>query len=289
MVANTEINKTLHIVSGLAAAGTMKLYLKGIDSNDKIALWEAPFTYGPLFRDFSDKELKRRTSFFYNFFGHYEYDLYPAMHNIINRDFGKYQKVVVWHGDGVDECLLLYMICSLTEGQVYEADITELYELFPHFKSTPFPLALAHCSVDNIRIMYDKIKPVPEEAKARYISEWHKWSKSDAPLRLIDNDNTIFEAGEDYFDNLILSVCSTDYTKAARIIGEVLFKSNQLIGDGFLHKRVIWLIRQNKLQACNNKEATTEIEESNCTDANKIVVNGVNVTCMRFISVRLSQ
>lgn len=282
------MNKTLHIVSDISAAGAIKMHLKGINSTDKVAEWSAPLMYGPLFSDFSDKELKRRAGYLNKLFGHYDYDPYSTMHNIVNCNFDKYEKVVVWHGNNVNELLLLYMLSSLTKGRLYEADITELYELFPHFKSTPVPLAVAYCSEDNIRIMYHKIKPISEETKAEYVAEWNRWAESDAPLRLKGNDNTIFEADEDYFDSSVLSACTTGYTKAARVIVNVFMGSNQLISDVFLTKRISWLIRQNKLSACNNKEFEAEIEESNSSDPNKIVVNGVNVTQIRFFSVKLS-
>lgn len=284
------MDRSLHIILSFSAAGTMKEHLKEINSNDKIAVWNAPFTYGPLFKDFSDNELKRYAQYLNKLFGYYESDTnpYSTMHKIVNQNFGKYERVVVWHGDSVDELLLLYMICSLIKGRLFVADITELYELFPHFKSIIFPLALAHCSQDNIRIMYDKIKPISEEVKIEYSSRWDRWSKSDASLRLMGNDHMIFEANDDYFDSLILSKCSNVYIKVARIIGEVLACSNQLIGDSFLLNRVIWLIHQNKLLAYNNKEFRVEIEKSNRTNPNKRIINGINVTQMRFFSVKLN-
>lgn len=283
-----QTNRTLHIISGLSAAGTMKIFLKSIDSNDKIAVWNDPLMYGPLFKDFSDNELKRRARYLNTFFGYNGYDLYPSMHNIIHYDFSRHERIVVWYGNGVDELLLLYMICSLTGERLFAANICELYELFPHYKTLPFPLALAHCSPDNARIMYDRIKPISEEEKAEYKSNWNRWAGSNAPLRLKGADNTIFEAGEDYFDSLILSKCSTEYTKAARIIGGVLGDLDQLIGDGFLSQRIIQLTRQQKLQVCNNKEFKDEIEKSNNTDPNKICINGVNVSQMRFFFVKLN-
>jgi len=284
------MNKTLHIVSGMNAAGTMKLCFQTYELNDDILSFETGLTYGPIFRDFSDEELKKRSKYIDEFYSEpfFYPDTYKGLHNFIKYDFSIYDKIVVWHGKNVDEMILLYMVSALINVDIYEADITELYDLFSRLKSGGFPLALGHCSPDNMRIMYDKIKPIPCELKQQYALEWDKWSKSDSELRILGDNNTILEVGEDYFDEFILSKCSDEYTSAARVIGHCFAYSGQLIGDTFLFKRVIHLVKINRLTVCASDLFMNEMEISSKYNKNAIIVNGINMTCIRYVCVKLS-
>lgn len=179
-----------------------------------------------------------------------------------------------------------YMACSLIKGQLYEADTTEIKVLFPHLEQNPFILPLACCSIDNIAVLYDKIKHISDDQKKEYALLWEKWLQSDAPIRIINKENAIQEVEEDYFDESILSNCTNEFRNVARVIGETLYDSNFLIGDSFLHIRVIDLIARKKLSAQENEKFTQEIATSNLSDKNKIVINGVNVTELRFFSIK---
>lgn len=279
---------TLHIVSGCAAGGTLKYYFKEVGIDEDVLAFKDTLRHAPIFRDFSDKELQNRSQNIELLFGKWDYlDYYTELYDFIHYDFDRYEKIVIWHGNSVDDRLLLYMACSLINGDLYYVDISEIKDLFPHLCKSPFLLSLGACSIADTGILYGKIKPISSELKQQYIAEWNRWSASDASLRIVDSDNNIVEVGEDYFDELILSNCTSEYNVSARVIGKTLCDSNFLVGDSFLLKRIISLITQNKLSACNNDKFSTEIEESNSSDKNEIVINGVNVTQMRFFSIKL--
>lgn len=281
------MNKTLHIVSDLYEAGTIKMFLKSIDIHDKVLAFENTFKYASLFRDFSDKEIKRRSLSLEKLFGKlYFSDSHISLQNFVRYDFDKYDKIVVWHGNDVDGRLFFYMICSLIKGALYDADTIEIQDLFPHLEQDPFILPLTCCSTDNIAILYDKIKFISDDQKKEYIYLWEKWSQSDAPIRIINKENEIQGVEEDYFDNSILSNCTFEYQTVARVIGATLCDINFLICDSFLHMRIINLITQDKLSACENKKFAVDIAESNLLDKNKIIINGVNVTELRFFSIK---
>ncbi|WP_419465982.1 DUF3658 domain-containing protein [Bacillus spongiae] len=79
--------------------------------------------------------------------------------------------------------------------------------------------------------------------------EWLVLSESDDTLRLWQNDY-IQSVTEDYFDEIIIQSLqklqdergSIDFIKSARLIGEVLGQTLQIIGDGFIEYRVRELI-----------------------------------------------
>lgn len=276
------MEKILHITSGHSAAGVLRQCLRERALYDKVERSAGLLTYGPMPKDFSEKELMKRAQYLDAQFRCGATILYAEIGCLIKHDFDKYDKTVLWHGDNVEEQLLLYMLCSFIKKELYQADITALYELFPHFKNTGRPLSLGSCSSENARIMYDKIEPISPGLKQKYSQRWNYWSKSESPLRIMC-DNTILEADEDYFDDFILSKCSCEYQSAARVIGEVLGYTDQLIGDQFLHMRIVELIRKGKITAFNHVDIADDI----ALCRNRVVVNGVDVTSIRLFSIKI--
>ena len=284
------MDKTLHIASEPSGIGTIKLFFKRSGINDKVLVFENTLKHASLssIKDLSNEGLKRRSQSLEKLIGkhHFPDSHLITLQDFIKYDFDKYDNIVVWHGNDVNGRLFFYMACSLIKGQLYEADTTEIKVLFPHLEQNPFILPLACCSIDNIAVLYDKIKHISDDQKKEYALLWEKWSQSDAPIRIINKENAIQEVEEDYFDESILSNCTNEFRNVARVIGETLYGSNFLIGDSFLHIRVIDLITRKKLSAQENEKFTQEIAASNLSDKNKIVINGVNVTELRFFSIK---
>ena len=284
------MDKTLHIASEPSGIGTIKLFFKRSGINDKVLVFENTLKHASLspIKDLNNEGLKKRSQSLEKLIGkhHFPDSHLITLQDFIKYDFDKYDNIVVWHGNDVDGRLFFYMACSLIKGQLYEADTTEIKVLFPHLEQNPFILPLACCSIDNIAVLYDKIKHISDDQKKEYALLWEKWSQSDAPIRIINKENAIQEVEEDYFDESILSNCTNEFRNVARVIGETLYDSNFLIGDSFLHIRVIDLIARKKLSAQENEKFTQEIAASNLSDKNKIVINGVNVTELRFFSIK---
>lgn len=280
---------TLHIVHGLSAKGTLKLYFEQTNINEDIFALEIVLKYG----HFSNDELKYHPKFDRELFLNYnDFEHYTKCDNLtefIDYNFDEYEKIVVWHGNNVEDLLMLYLSCSLIKGKLYDVDISEIKYLFPHLTQVPFSLPLYACSIENLYILYSKIKPITNELKQKNRSLWleSKRTLSGGPLIIIDCLNNLLKVNYDYFDEFILSKCTYEYENVAKIIAIILCDIDFGIGDSFLHARIINLIRQNKLVASINEKFMKEIEQSNHLDKNKIIVNGVNVTEMRFFSVRL--
>lgn len=277
--------KILHIVQGYSARGTFRRFLKETNKAEEVLAFPTDFKHGAIFKDFSDDELQKRFLYLKTLYKDCDELTYETIHNFVNHDFNQYEKIVVWHGNNVDEWLLLYMMCALIKKDIYEVDVEELKSHFSRLRHSPF-LSLSCCSEENIIYLYDRIKPISNCQKQEYASQWERWSQSDAPIRIMDNQNNIVEVGEDYFDESLLSDCTTEYKMVARVIGETLYDTLFLVGDFFLHKRIIHLISINKLSAIQNEEFAKEIEVLSHSDEEQIIINGVNVTEMRFYSVR---
>lgn len=302
--------KILHIVSHPSGAGTLKQCLGEMGLSNKVEASFDILIHGPLPKDFSEKELTKRAQYIATLFRCSALNVYREIEHLINLDFDQYDKIVIWHSNNVEEQLLLYMLCSLINKELCQADITALYEVYPRFRDIGVPLSLGSCSSDNMRIIYDKIEPISSELKQEYAQRWDYWSKSDAAIRIM-SDSRILEVDENYFDDFILSRCSNEYKSAARVIGDVIGYNDQLIGDGFILTRVIELIRQEKLTAFNHVDPAHDIAlcknliielmrqgklpELYHVDPvhnislynNRVIINGVDVTNMRIFSVKL--
>ena len=70
-----------------------------------------------------------------------------------------------------------------------------------------------------------------------------------------------------------------------RVVGEILCATDFAVGDSFLHRRIVALLRENRLSARANavpQRMRRAIEESGIAP---IVVGGVDVSAMPLFSV----
>ena len=278
---------TLHVICGRFSAHAMKFYIDKYGINDDILALNNEFRYAPLFSNMSEETIVKRSQSIDNLFGikYYDIDPYTEIKAFVNHDFDKYDRVVVWHGNNVDEQILLYFTASLVKRNLYEVDITYIIQYLPNKKVTS--IILYCCSTENIKLLYDRINPISKGMQCKYVSMWEKWSKSEAQLRIMDKNNLIIEVKEDYFDELIISNCSYEYEKVARIVGKVLYKCSFFVGDNYLTHRIAYLIKKEVLSACLNNEFKTEIEKCNQDTINRIGYNELNSSNMRFYLIKI--
>jgi Protein of unknown function. len=157
-------------------------------------------------------------------------------------NFSKYDKVVIWHGNNIQEKLLLYLACALLPNEnLFEAAITDAIKQHGYT-----PTKLAECSSSSIAQLLESITPIDSNKKELYKQEWTKSAQSDKLIRIF-SQGSIAEADESYYDSYILSDCTEDYTPAAQIVSNVMARCGQSIADAFLKYRVKGLVKQNEL------------------------------------------
>jgi len=157
-------------------------------------------------------------------------------------NFGKYNRIVIWHGNNIQDKLLLYLTCALLpEKNLYEVAITET--VMQHGYA---PIKLAECSTSSISQLVQSIKPIDGNQKDLFIREWYSSSQSDKLVRIL-NQGKIVEVDESYYDSYILSDCTEDFTPATQIVWNVMGRCGQSIADVFLKYRVKGLVKQKEL------------------------------------------
>lgn len=157
-------------------------------------------------------------------------------------NFGKYDKIVIWHGNNIQEKLLLYLACALLPHEnLYEAAITEAIKQHGYT-----PIKVTECSSSSISTLLDCITPIDSNKKELYKQEWIKSSQSEKLVRILNQGN-IVEVDESYYDSYILSDCTEDFTPATQIVWNVMGRCGQSIADAFLKYRVKGLVKKNEL------------------------------------------
>ena len=243
------MNKELHITHSLSSRGTLKEALKKRSINADVIAVCSMFEYAPIPHDFKETSLRYRSLKIEEITGFDKSEYCDGINWFINFDFSSYEKIVIWHGNSVDERLSLYLSCRLINRNLYSANIMMLKDKFSHLSHNPFVLPMDCCSPENMLSVYDRISLIGEEQKLACCDLWNRWSKSEASLRVINRDDDIVEVGVDYFDSYILNNCTNEFHDGAMVMGKTLCDTNFMTEDGFLNKRFMELIKQGKLIA----------------------------------------
>jgi hypothetical protein len=246
--------KTVHVVFGNSALSRLRAFFKKErqNSTDVIFCFRDDLSIGPIAALETEQGNSNRVSYLKNI--HLERNADSCMKfcqshigisSINSFKFGKYDKVVIWHGSNIQEKLLLYLVSTLLpEGNLYEAAITDAVKQHGYV-----PIKLAECSTSSIATLIQNIAPIDSQKKEGYKQEWVKTSQSDKLVRIL-KEGSIVEVDENYYDSYILSDCTEDYTPASQIVWNVMGRCGQSIADAFLKYRVKGLVTRKEL---NNK------------------------------------
>lgn len=73
-------------------------------------------------------------------------------------------------------------------------------------------------------------------------------------------DGKVISVEEDYYDQNILDNCTSEYQKAARVIGETMGQQESTVGDYYLWYRIHILIHQNLLDCQGSPITMRDLE-----------------------------
>src|SRR5262249_3175317 len=112
-------------------------------------------------------------------------------------------------------------------------------------------LGLAELSPNEVRenALWDRAVPLSAEERQRYCRIWQRLRRENAPFRVIEGD-TIISASIEVYDDMLLSCLTTEWSRAARAIGDAMAKSlgdpRGQVGDLVLFGRLRKLIDAGK-------------------------------------------
>lgn len=178
--------------------------------------------------------------------------LQQSMLEFANRDFSAYDSVVVWRGESAGDRLFCYFVCANVGRDLSVVDLSPLREVLPN--PNVGAITMGVCSQDNIQQLLNGVHPLSMEDKTAASEKWHHWSQSQSALRLLDKSGSVLEASQSLFDELIIDACREEWQSAARIIGRLLCQVGFVVGDSFLHHRLISLAKSGAIRVRANEQ-----------------------------------
>lgn len=243
--------KTIHVVFGDSALSRLRAYFKQETQNlsNDFFCFRDDLSIGPIKNLDSEEGYLNRVNYLRNINLERNTDpcfkLSPSsigINTIKPISFRKFDKIIIWHGNNIQEKLLLYLACALLPNEnLYEAAITD--DIRQHGYT---PIKLTECSSSSISKLLDSITIIDRNKRELYKQEWIKSSQSDKLVRILDQGNVV-EVDESYYDSYILSDCTEDFTPTSQIVWNVMGRCGQSIADAFLKYRVKGLVKQKEL------------------------------------------
>jgi hypothetical protein len=136
-------------------------------------------------------------------------------------------------------------------------DLSDARISYPeHGGSTPqktSPISLALLDPDTIahNRLWDLAEPLQTTERLRYRKLWDQLLSENAPLRILDGEKLV-SAPITFFDEMLMSLVTEDWQKAARIIGTAMAHEmdEEIIqtGDAFLSSRLNAMAKDARLE-----------------------------------------
>lgn len=274
----------IHIVYGESGAAMLRLTLSDLgQEQEQVAAFPGILQYAPLFPKFDpcavDEYAMRCVEM--GVAGADEAGrLTDAILKFLQIDFSAYDEVVLWRGETAGDRLFVYMICALVRRDLSVVDLSPLKDVLPN--PNVAALSMAHCSGENLKQLLCHIMNIAESEKSANAELWYKWSKSVADLRLLSDSGEIVEADRQIFDQVILSVCGSEWLPSARLVAHVLCRIDFAVGDGFLHHRIVELAHDGKISVRPNDI----FSDKSSAFTTPIMVGDVDVTELRRFDVK---
>ncbi|HDR4712711.1 TPA: DUF1835 domain-containing protein [Bacillus cereus] len=179
----------------------------------------------------------------------------------IAEEIPSHSKVILWHGENASDAIGVRFVLSLLHDKNIQFEEVNVTEFSNHIefkvqdsqgKEIPHVLkSLAEMPSEFTFEALQMKKELSQEQVQSFIQDWEKCFQSNGVLRILENGK-IASVSEDYYDAAIFEHTSNEYQRASRIVGEVMGKSEQRIGDTYLNFRVHQLIQQGKLDSQGN-------------------------------------
>lgn len=254
-----QIDK-VHIVFDLSSYGTLKIALRGVLAveNEKVITFSDTFSIGPIWRLHTEEGMKNRKDWlFYNLNVDEEYmDDYKEEFARIRAQIEAIPDetpITIWYGDNGHEQtglrLALYLLKEKPNPIMLINTTKEYNNIFKRIDG--YPVQTAEITQEKLAAIYEETadKILTSEQRKEFEDEWLALSESTKKLRIWKND-LVHSVSEDYFDSLIIQslqylheeLGNNDFVKSARLIGEVIGRSLQVVGDEFIEYRVRSLI-----------------------------------------------
>jgi len=262
------LSEFVHIVFGDSAAGTLKYFFQNNENQFKgeVINFREDYSIGPIYEMDTKKGIDRRIEWFKNIFKEISED---DCFNYIEEDFidtyqsinniHEHSKIIIWYGENTgDQVGIRYLVDLLRNREVYEVNVSE--SDIGEYRGREYkPRAFGECCPEEINHLILKLKEIEKEKCNCFVEEWNILKKTKENLRIF-KCNKILGVDESYYDEAILSNCTFNFRKAARVIGATMGKLDQLVGDTYIDYRVRELVNSGKIEFRGSLETMRDFE-----------------------------
>ncbi|NQX71338.1 DUF1835 domain-containing protein [Paenibacillus alba] len=271
----------IHISFGDSAHGNLKNVFQKSNKhqNEQIICINEDFSIGPIYKLESNEGMQKRKQWLKELFiktgPASDPDYLDWIETILKSnsqvalEIPSNSKVILWHGGNTSDEIGLRFVAFLLQNkniQFEEVDVTEYSQNIEYkvrdLQNKEIPYVIRNLGAMPPELILDALQMKKSMSHTKIeglINDWKKWSQTKDLLRIL-LDGRVLAVSEDYYDESILENTSNEYQKPSRVVGEVMGKSDQCIGDMYLVFRVYQMIEQGKLSYQGNLESSREFE-----------------------------
>ncbi|MBI9010999.1 MAG: DUF1835 domain-containing protein [Clostridiales bacterium] len=281
------MSKYTHIVFGDSELGILKFYFENNKNEFKgeIINFREDHSIGPIYGIDNETGLGKRIKWFekiikevsaYDYFEDIEKEFINTYNSIKNIDIDS--KIVIWHGENTgNQVGLRYLVALLNKRDLYEINVSQLH--VEDYDNTRYkPRTFAECAPKEVEHLIITMKKFEKERCNSLINDWEILRTSKENLRILENDR-ILGVDESYYDHDILSNCTFNFKKAAKVVGKTMGQSEQLIGDTYVDFRVRKLIESGKIEYRGDLETMRDFEIRVFGCLNEFFINLFKKSC----------
>lgn len=242
--------KTLHIVPGDSAGGSLTRALRAAGRQEDVLRWPDDLSCGPIASD----DPSARAKWWAPFYGDWqiEADLKAFWPRVSTTN----DRLVLWFGRHSASELAFFLAWADRLGsRPFEIiDVTELQFPITSEDGSRAPNGPAAVSVINpggLTTLLDRERPATPLEVEEASRKWSRLKTENAPFRIV-TPTGLASASIDYFDSSLLGRATSEWKKVARVIGETMALTDEpylQVGDVMLLARVVALVGAGKLVA----------------------------------------
>lgn len=162
-------------------------------------------------------------------------------------EFESEDRIVIWHSGIVSEQVTLrYLAARFYGRELWEVDLSKLRIHSCNGKKV-IPHALGACAPSELMEAIQSLSLISRERLDQYRVEWRTLSEGASTLRIWDGEQ-IVSVDESYYDQALFDVTNEQFRSAAKVVGEVMAATDQIIADTFLDYRLRQLIQAQVLE-----------------------------------------
>ncbi|MBD8070143.1 DUF1835 domain-containing protein [Bacillus sp. PS06] len=254
----------VHLVTSESAAGALRV---GLDRPKHVIGFQDSFAIGPLWKLDETIGQSHRNEWFYDHINleqpnDYEFQNQFSKSLLEIDDIREQDPIYIWTGNNVEEQIgirfILYLLRNKTN-DCYIINSTDSY--ISNIKPMPINGHIYYTSQikpNDLNFLFkqnQKINPLSQQDKEKYVDEWENLSQSTLVLRIL-SQGEIMNVSEDYYDDQILELIkglkanqdSNHFVKTGAVIAEFLNISKMPVNPFYLEYRIRDMVYNGRLE-----------------------------------------